>query len=229
MKKSLILVAFATLLAGSAFAQEGPSKGDFGTEISFNPFDQNGNTFKLDALKLRYFLTDKDAVRLSLGFGVSKETNKQDTEEDAFSNKTQGDFSLDLGYERHFKVANRLDLYAGGEIGFLTHFASGKSEDVTSEDVVVTTEYKNYTGTNGERAYSAFEASIFTGLDFYVYKGLYVGVELGLKLESGKTLRAERKISYGNKSADTIKINDSVTTTTCEFGVTPTVRLGWTF
>lgn len=225
MKKSLVLVAIATLFAGSAFAQEGPSKGDFGTEISFNPFDQNGNTFKLDALKLRYFVTDKDAVRLSLGFGVSKKTVKPD--EDTFTNTTNGDFSLDLGYERHFKVAKRLDLYAGGEIGFLTHFASGRGESVINEETVKV-EYTNITMEDGDRAYSAFAAGIFTGIDFYVYKGLYVGAELGLYLNTGKTAKAQYKESYVDEEVIT-KINSTETLTNCEFGVTPTVRLGWTF
>lgn len=227
MKKSLVLVAIATLFAGSAFAQEGPSKGDFGTEISFNPFDQNGNTFKLDALKLRYFVTDKDAVRLSLGFGISKETVKPDEEKDAFTNTTKGDFSLDLGYERHFGVAKRLDLYVGGEIGFLTHFASGRGEFVINEETVKE-EYTNITTKDGDRAYSAFTAGIFTGLDFYVYKGLYVGAELGLYLNTGKTAMAKYKVSYADHE-DITKLNRTVTRTNCEFGVTPTVRLGWTF
>lgn len=229
MKKWILLVATATFMTGAAWAQDAPSakKGDFGTEISFNPFNQNGNTFSLDALNLRYFITDHDAVRLSLGFGITKETIKDDDTVDDYVNTTKGDFSIDLGYERHFKIANRLSLYAGGEVGFLSHFASGKGK-TTIAGAITTVDFKNITTINGDRAYAAFTAGIFTGLDFYVYKGLYVGAELGLYMQTGKTLKAEAVTTVGDVTSIT-KYNNSTTTTSCQFGVTPSVRLGWTF
>lgn len=95
----------------------------------------------MDALKLRYFITDHDAVRLSLGFGITKETIKDDDTVDDYVNTTKGDFSIDLGYERHFKIANRLSLYAGGEVGFLSHFASGKGK-TTIAGAITTVDFK---------------------------------------------------------------------------------------
>ena len=78
--KRLTLILFAALcIAANLSAQNKPGKGSFGTEVQFNPFDQNGETFKLDGLKFRYFVTDKDAIRLKLGFNLdhSNFTNKE--------------------------------------------------------------------------------------------------------------------------------------------------------
>ena len=229
MRKWILPALLVTLMTNAAWAQENTtaSKGDFGTEISYNPFDQNGNTFSLDALKLRYFITDHDAVRLSLGFGITKETVKDEDTPDDYVNTISGDFSIDLGYERHFKVAKRLSLYAGGEVGFLSHYASGKGK-TTIAGTTTTIDFKNITTVNGDRAYAAFTAGIFTGLDFYVYKGLYLGAELGLYMQTGKTLKAEAKTTVGDITNIT-KYNNTTTTTSCQFGVTPTIRLGWTF
>ena len=130
MKKfNLILAVLALFTAsGAVVAQTRPGKGSFGTEVQFNPFDQNGKTFQLDGLKFRYFLTDNDALRLKVGFGFDSEKYKPDDGEDDFVKGKAADLSVDLGYERHFNVAKRLDLYVGAQIGIYKHFASAKSE-----------------------------------------------------------------------------------------------------
>ena len=52
--KRLTLILFAALcIAANLSAQNKPGKGSFGTEVQFNPFDQNGETFKLDGLTLQ--------------------------------------------------------------------------------------------------------------------------------------------------------------------------------
>ena len=59
-----------------ANAQESfaPEKGDFSTEVQFNPFNSGDYTFKLDALKFRYFVSDNDA--LLLDFGINGKIRK---------------------------------------------------------------------------------------------------------------------------------------------------------
>ena len=126
-------------------------------------------------------------------------------------------------------VAERLDLYAGAQIGIYKHFASasGTAYDAVNDETYEV-EYKNYIpdDNNGiaDQAHFGVAASVFTGLDFYVYKGLYIGTELGLKIKSHKTNEIETTI--GDTSE---KGTESVRTTDVRFDIEPTIRLGWTF
>lgn len=78
-------------------------------------------------------------------------------------------------------------------------------------------------GNVGERAHVGVAASVFTGLDFYVYKGLYLGTEVGIYVMSTKTNQTELK--YSDK---VIKGTDTYRAVICN-AIKPMVRLGWTF
>ena len=227
MKKFTLVLFVALLSTGFTSAQDKPTKGSIGTEIQFNPFDQDGKTFQLDGLKLRYFLTDKDALRLKFGFGISSGKYQEDATEDDYVKFKTGDFSLDLGYERHFNLAKRLSWYIGGQVGAFKHFASAKQELTDDRtDRVYTVLWFNTTGEgdDADRAYTGFKASAFTGLDFYIYKGLYIGTELGF---SGKIIKTcETKRTY---RGETEKSKDSYRETSAGFYLEPVIRLGWSF
>lgn len=249
--KRLTLILLATLLiAANSLAQNKPDKGSFGTEVQFNPFDQNGESFKLDGLKFRYFLTDKDAIRLKLGFNLdhsSYKTEGGEEEHDAASlyKYSVGDFNLDAGYERHFDLSKRLSLYLGGSIGFTRHFASTKIEEASNgltaifkgeikngaillEDEGIEADYENLLPAVNDRAFWRLNAAIFTGIDFYVYKGLYVGTELGIGLHTKKMSEMtydgkHENIKYHEKTAD------KITNIEIKTYIEPVLRLGWTF
>ncbi|MGM9692555.1 MAG: hypothetical protein ACI3X6_05020, partial [Alloprevotella sp.] len=100
----------------------------FSTELSFNPFDQNGKTFELDALRFRYFISKKHALRVGLGFAFSKDKVNEfvDSEIDIDgilrvgslkTNAKTNRFSVDLGYENHFLQRGRFDVFAGASLG----------------------------------------------------------------------------------------------------------------
>lgn len=261
MKKFLLLLAVATLTAGNTFAQYKPTAGSLSTEIQFNPFDQDGHTFKLDGLKLRYFITDNDALRLKLGFSlghnnsvIEDQSPKDDTTEKWWykdeMHSTVGNISLNLGYERHFNVSKRISIYVGASIGFDRHFVSSDLEHNQIRSSVYDnwqTHATSYSAkfTNGsfnmnengigeihDRAYWAINADIFTGIDFYVYKGLYVGAELGLSINSLKysemKFKGEMKPSEEGGSIE-FKSNDDKRETNVKIDVQPALRLGWTF
>ena len=76
--------------------------------------------------KVRYFLTDKDALRLKLGVKIdnsSTTTTDGETPVDLKDakvwnsvteiNKKNTEFSFMLGYERHLAVSGRFDVYVG--------------------------------------------------------------------------------------------------------------------
>lgn len=268
MKKILFFVAAALLVANHSFAQYKPEKGAISTEVQFNPFDQDGNMFKLDGVKVRYFFTDNDAFRLKMGFGLkhdnfsTSEDNKPEngSTNDYFSAEneyktTSGNFELNLGYERHFDLSKRLSAYVGASVGFNRHFASTKlsetetrhywsnnrwRSDVTAE---TTAEISNGTFSSlpegdidnpleevNDRAYWEVKAALFAGVDFYVYKGLYLGTELGLGLNSSKYSKMKYKaVDLNDNDMTEVETNDNSRTTNVGFYIEPVLRLGWTF
>lgn len=273
--KRLVFILFATLLmAGNTFAQNKPAKGSWSTEVQINPFDQDGETFSLDGLKVRYFLSDKDAIRLKVGF---KTTNSKFTDEDSqeetdytsshdnqFKYK-KGSFDIDFGYERHFDLGKRLDAYLGGSLGFGKNFAStnidkyfireGSYTASTFEKVkykyeetetgkikngAITDKSTGFNLDNAERATWNINAAVFAGLEFYIYKGLYIGTELGINCQSQKTLKMEydgsiikKTTTNGQTDVKEESFDDETTdnqrVTNFKTYIEPRLRIGITF
>ena len=214
MKKLLVLLAVCAGVT-TATAQELPKKGSIVTEIGFTPFKSSGETFKLNdaMLKFRYFVTDKDVVRLKLGVGIDNNTtdnatfthpqdlsgyNVQVVDNSTKTTNKKSDIQIMLGYERHFAPTGRFDVYAGAEIGFEWNNRSGSVEENElttrysnskldyTEQSARNTDYTDMTP-DGELSSHAFKGGVFAGLDFYIYKGLYIGTELGISFTSGKS------------------------------------------
>lgn len=84
MKKFILAAALVAAMAPAAVAQDefAPEKGDFGVELQFNPFSNDYTTFRDSEYGLtgRYFITNKDAIRLNIGFGVHKDIDNTDFE-----------------------------------------------------------------------------------------------------------------------------------------------------
>lgn len=249
MKK---MIFAAALLAGAAFgvnAQENvnlPEAGNFSVELQFNPFSNDFETFGLDDMKFqgRYFFGNQDAVRFGLGFGVNTEkTNNPDAEgiaADVYSKNRVGNFAIDLGYERHFYQSGRIDLYAGLGLGFALKSTCDTQNDVYTEytkegdDYQVLHETKHYN--NG--SFNEFNVNVFTGIDFYVYRGLFVGAELGLKVgfktfpgeysKGGYVTNEQTGETHWSDSYESPK-GDKTTSFNLATFVKPALRLGWTF
>lgn len=218
MKRILLLAAIACLTLGANAQVTKPTSGTFGLEIQMNPFDQNGHTFSMDGLKARYFFNEKNALRAKIGFDVTK--NKNSKSDDAYTSSTSGSFKFDIGYERHFDLAKRLDAYVGGELGVVRDFA--KSKNFTDDD--------NWTKVkNADGAAVGFHVAAVTGLDFYVYKSLYIGAELNLGVESKVNKRSEI-IRCNKGKEETVKgPNNKNRITSASLNVQPQLRLGWNF
>lgn len=183
-----------------------------------NPFDQNGHTFSMDGLKARYFFNEKNALRAKIGFDVTKD--KKSGSSDTYKSSTSGSFKFDIGYERHFDLAKRLDAYVGGELGVVRDFA--KTKDYTDSN--------NWTKVkNADGAAVGFHIAAVTGLDFYVYKSLYIGAELSLGVESKVNKRSETVTCQNGKEETYKGSNNKNRTTTAGIEVQPQLRLGWNF
>lgn len=215
-------------LTSVANAQYEPKKGDIATEIGLTLFNtKDDRSFKLNEgmFKVRYFLTDKDAIRLKLGVDIDNSSETTTDEKNPVdpanekvwnsvteTNKKNTRFSFMLGYERHLAVSGRFDVYVGAEFGYKINKYSGditynksetkydgdkKLEYTTQTSLTAESTDCQITGSNlgddnpvintANKSNNAFVGGIFAGADFYVYKNLYLGVELGISFESGKS------------------------------------------
>lgn len=273
MKKSflMLLAAFAVSVS-TAFAQDqcretckffGPTKGKVSTELSFNPFHQSKDVFQLDALRLRFFMTNKSALRFDIGFGVENETGEDYNKDQKTSRerkKKHGNFKMNLGYEGHFLQKGRVDLYAGLSLGIEKHNYSYHQEfyngiakqtiETDCEGIWPTDDYLNNNNFSREgfgeeaeegqddgpsypnisvnkdnRSKFMFNVNFFTGIDFYVYKGLFIGAEFGMQLSTEKP--GEYKLKQSD--CETLKSTEESKTFRLEWKATPSFRIGWTF
>lgn len=224
--KKLFLTLLASLMLIGAYAQEiqRPYKGAVSAEIQFNPFEQSGKTFSMDGLKVRFFLTDIDAIRVKLGFAYGRDKMEE-------ISRLSGNVKLDLGYERHLPLAKRVDFYFGGQLGMEKYYAKTKGEFMNNEFVCRGAVLDNidfdkpFDGLKGEnRAQTSFNIAAITGLDFYVYRGLYLGTELGFKIQTGFYDNVEFEYYSVKKT-----LEDDGFSTRVGLYVEPTIRLGYTF
>ena len=216
-------------IAGNAAAQESyaPEANEFSLEVEFNPFSNNFSTFKLDQVKARYFFTDKDALRVGLGFGINskKDTPNPDNDSEAWVKESGSNFSLDLGYERNFYNYKRINLYAGAGLGF-----TWQQDVATTQRLVNNNTYgktASYTGDLG------FFANAFTGIDFFVYKGLFIGAELNLKIGVRNDIRPYTKGGMNESGTWSDNYVSEKGPKSSDFvlglGAEPALRLGWNF
>lgn len=219
MRKNLTTAIVILTAALSANAQESfvPHKGNVSTEISFSPFNLEGNTFKMTSLNLRGFVSDKDALTFELGLGGTKTKSMPDKDLTYYTREHEGQFGLSVGYQRHFYQYKRLDLYAGGRVAYAHVFAAEKKHYSDREW------YWNNEGTG-----NGFGAAVITGIDFYVYHKLYIGAEIGLGFTDVVASNVTEKYCFNGK-VNSRKTNQGGYTFSGGFECTSSLRLGWTF
>ncbi|MCL2131107.1 MAG: hypothetical protein FWH36_01430 [Lentimicrobiaceae bacterium] len=177
------------------------------------------------------------------------------------------EFSIAPGFEYHFGNWERMSVYVGGEVffGMRTTQGTSKNERKTEyfermwgeEDYVLmeTTETSSSLNTKNcnyyESSYYAegtqtgvmtFGVNAIVGMDFYVYKGLYLGAELGLGYQHASLLKGS--VNGGSKTTTRgfdgevtnyleskvdKKFDDQLNTGRLAFKCNPMIRLGWKF
>lgn len=180
MKKLLLLivaVAFYSVSNAQYKAVKGDWTTDFGlaggiSNTTVNPFNTG---FSVDAthplagyvVKLRYFNSDKSAIRGMLMLNTSSKTDE--TTANVKIVEANSLFTLGVGYEKHFEGTDRLDPFIAGDVVF--------SQDAYKYDKTMTG-YEKHTKTSN----SLFGARISIGADYYFAKKVYLGAEVGLGL-----------------------------------------------
>lgn len=207
MKKLLFIVGLAlTSLTASAQDAVGLPAGLFTLEWKFNPFDYESKPVKVAQINARLFLNDQSAVRLGAGVGFDRDKDEKIISYNEEASKTEGITKLtndaltlrfSLGYEYHFANTGRLDFYGGLEGGYLGRFYSATKEintttvETSASSYIASehfenTEYNKRNSDGDKLNENGIFGTIFTGIDYYIYKKLYIGAELGITFNTGK-------------------------------------------
>lgn len=226
MKKIFLAAALAALVLTSVNAQEKykPEAMTVSTELNYSPGGASDGGFTLPeyGAKVRLHLNENMVARLKLGLNTN--TDKTTTfvdngteETEVYERITNTTFSIMPGFEYHFAKYERISPYVGGEIGLLASSNKRKSDSSVSDDRTVTT-----------RPGIGFGVNVFTGVDVYLCKGLYLGFELGLGYESMNIKRGSTTTVTGS-STNEDKGTEANLNSSFGFHATPSLRVGWCF
>lgn len=218
------LILSALLPAVATHADNSDRHTTFATEVQFNPFNGK-HTFELDALKLRCYLGKRHVVAATVGFGINSHKNVADTGfKYRWNSHRNGSLRINAGYEFIYFSRKRVQLYAGARAGYERVFASSTQSFDKDRRVV----YANYDEIDDVGAADIINLAAVTGIDFYVYRGLYLGVELGIYFSDSLPCEQIRKTySEGNYSESRRKIGGH--DLTIKTAASPLLRLGWKF
>lgn len=195
----------------------------------------NGITWNTPSLRARYFVNDNWAARIQLGIGDGsgqsmKEANYFYENPDGTGGEgheiiSRTALSFQLGAEYHFAGTQKLDPYAalGVNFGFGNQKVVGTDTDGLGYNPLVSYE--------GKGGYSVFGATLGLGMDFYFVENVYLGLELGLGLNSINNKESEQvNVFTPGGGAPTITTT-SVSPRSSEtfFGTQASLRLGWRF
>ena len=192
MKNTLLAFSFAFIAAFSAQAQDSstsefkPVAGDKTVEVGSSLFFGNNYYYSSGiTLQFRKFTSDTHAFRIGVGGYIDHNDDGNGT------TSTLGIFTISPGFERHFASTSRLSPFIGAELPLSVAYSSYEDNNQIIKGG----------GNNGHnRAFKGVGLVAVAGVDFYVVKNFYVGLEFG----AGLTYKhyADVKIDYKEPGID---------------------------
>jgi opacity protein-like surface antigen len=212
MKKKIFFIALALTATTGLFAQK-QTGGEKNIEVQFAPL--SGKPVSISGLRLRMFNSENSAIRIGFNLNGSKETtvNAQAAEANGSTGQLVNipelydynratNFSLRLGYEKHFDGTDRLSPYVGAEVFFglgrnsiEREFFGGNSQTQIDQNQVEN--FATFTATRKEGS-TSFGLGAVAGFDFYISDALYIGAEIGYGFQRTTLRDVEVEISDEN-------------------------------
>jgi hypothetical protein len=235
MKKLILSLLFVSAFAFIGFSQDDgsfkPTSG-FTAEVNFIPANTS-MPISMDYLKLRMFMSENLAFRLSFNFNMHKENFKNSPEGPSnLARETQNKytvFGIIPGIEMHLGDLPKLSPYVGAEIGFFMKSSKSKIDnyynDVTNLYYTLESEGAWWDGnTTSEIGYTQIDFNLLLGTDYYFSKHFYTGVEIGF----GLTNTTSKEVKYSISGSET-HTSPKQKAFDIGFKFQPSFRLGWAF
>ena len=200
-------------------------KADFLLETQFYP-RLNTGIFEPN-IKCRIIFSDAHVLRTNMSFNY--QSNKKEVLEvngDGVGTveNLQHKYVMTLGYEYLFKN-DRLSPYLGVEL-----IAGWGKEEIYGSR----TDSINFVGDlnySSKTPISEIGIGFFSGFDFSIVEGLYIGTELGLQYLSTKRARGEYKIEDASSTTSPVVVTPLPAQTLKKLGFSGVgvIRVGWKF
>lgn len=156
-------------------------------EVSFNPFAYK-DVFSINYYTIKFLIASKAAIRL--GFQLDKQVNKNNDEDRIDDEIAKIDEnSITYGFFSGFEInginTNRMNTYWGTDVFFSKRKSSATYGEISvdggwwHENSIIL--YPMEPQYNLNRNYLQYGVKLFYGIDFLVYKKLYLGTELGIQ------------------------------------------------
>lgn len=192
------------------------------SDVNFSPLSA---PITLNFLNARWFFTPGYALRLGLEANVvnNKNDNNRPGSERLIEKNMSSTFGLHPGIEKHFAGTNRLSPYIGAELSYIIHSEKSIVESETEELYRIEGTLSNSENIQ-TRAYNSLGFGLLTGVDFYIARHLYLGVEFGYGMEYRMSGKVEQ-IEDGN----TLVLAGERNQFHLESNVRTSLKLGWKF
>lgn len=219
-----LLISVFTLWSFISFSQDSDET-NISIETQFQLFNSSGESN--NNLKIRYHFNDKHVLRTNWTFSFASIKNEiLETDGDGVGTieSIGASHNISLGYERHFNY-DKMSPYLGTSIGY--GFGNDSEYGSRTDGSTFINDF-NY---SQEQKISSVSIDVFSGFDFNIYKGLYLGTEIGLRFVNSKIHRGELKTEDASSTTDATTITSipeqkSSTLSLVNMGV---VRVGWKF
>ncbi len=223
MKKIVCTIGILLIAVCGAFAQYRFDPMVWTMEVLFNPLSTtSNNAIDLPAYgaKGRLFFNDSWCLRLQLGFdNTNKEVKDYANNSDDYTKTVTDQMMVTFfpGFEYHFEGNDRISPYIGMDLGFgiYNNRTELKNSTTDNKSVVKGTDY-------------LLGLNVVTGVDVFLYRGLYMGVEIGLGVNNLRENSNTTDVTVDG-ATDTSKSKDFTNTNEVGFNVVPAIRLGWSF
>ncbi len=230
----MILVSALTL-SGTMFAQKATADNPFSLEGIVNYNGTDGLNWSAPSLRMRYFVKDNIAARLTVDFGTgapapSREVNNvygATTAEIGTQEIKRSTINVGIGGEYHLTGTEKMSPYFTAGVSF------GKgsyNETWTNFDGSGTAPaYSNGLTAEVNGAYSTFGYNLGAGLDYYVVENIYIGLELGFGWSKMSYDDETTKVSLNGTSIFDGSSASYSQTFTSLGRANAAMRLGWRF
>ncbi len=201
----------------------------FMVELNFNPFGSEG-VFSFEYLQTKYKIGNKTSLRLGIQFDRQKNSKtEEDYNKDEESKPTVFEesklFGIKPGIEFRILENSKISPYWGFEFSDVKKTTNAEYVEYSTSYDFETSKYTYYeikTKVDGafreqinyytntyekERAYHSLGANLLLGSDFYFFKNMYMGFELGLGYEVIKYNKINVTITYEEENEEDIEEN----------------------
>jgi hypothetical protein len=245
LTKTLTLFAAAVLFSIISTAQNTendflPKKGDFGTSILVSGLIDNINlspnksSYGQNILFAKYYLEDDLALRVGLGFSLSRSVSESSDSSGLFLNEVDSmrrssSMNVSIGIEKHLTDNRRLDPYVFGQLD-LSFIGKSKTEtDVRQISTIGTASNNREVIRDGG---FAIGVNAGAGFNYFLAKNFSVGSEVYLGLQyvslgGGISDNTTNTTAGGNRSS-TFNSREDITKTT-NLNVAPTAEINFSY